>query len=450
MDQGVLPGTDIDDTQSSTAEMIRARRVALSLIADILQRSKPLDQAIEESGKFASLPGRDRAFVRMIVATTLRRMGQIDDFIRQAMDRKEPPKPPALQNLLRIGAAQIAFMNVPDYAVVNTSVEMAVCEGLGRQKGLVNAVLRRITAESKAWEVKQDAPRLNTPEWLMKIWIADYGLRTAAEIAQANLSEAMLDISVKDPSMIEYWAGTLQASILPTGSLRRQPGGMVYDLPGFEDGGWWVQDAAAALPALLFGDVTGRDVLDMCAAPGGKTMQLAAMGAQVTALDRSAGRMKRLKENLVRLDLEDRVRVEVGDAAVWVPKEPFENILLDAPCSATGTVRRHPDLLQLKSERDIERLSEVQSRLLSRAIEMLQSGGTLIYCTCSLQKAEGEQQIERLLQSGTPVERVPVKAADVGGIEAIINEQGDVRALPFHMAAHGGMDGFFISRLRKK
>lgn len=456
MDQGLLPGMDQDattdgaDENVSAADMMRSRRVALALMADILQRNRPLDQAIDESGAFSSLPGRDRAFVRMIVATTLRRLGQIDDFIRQATDRKEPPKPPALQNLLRIGAAQIAFMNVPDYAVVNTSVEIAVKEGLARQKGFVNAVLRRMAADHKKWIEKQDAGRLNTPEWLMRTWIADYGLRTAAEIAQANLSEAMLDISVKDPSMAEYWAGTLQASILPTGSLRRSPGGMVFDLPGFDEGGWWVQDASAALPAHLFGDVEGKHIIDMCAAPGGKTMQLATMGADVTALDRSAGRMKRLKENLERLGLADRVRVEIGDAAVWTPKEPVDNILLDAPCSATGTVRRHPDLLQLKSERDIERLSGIQERLLHKAIDILKPGGLLVYCTCSLQKAESEDQIEKLLETGAPVERVPVTAAELGGVKALVSETGDVRVFPFHMAAYGGMDGFFISRLRKK
>lgn len=452
MNQGLLPGMDRENGQEdvSAADMMRSRRVALSLMADILQRNRPLDQAIDESPQFLSLPGRDRAFVRMIVATSLRRFGQIDDFIRRAMDRKEPPRPPALQNLLRIGAAQIAFMNVPDYAVVNTSVEIAVKEGLGRQKGLVNAVLRRIAAEYQGWVEKQDAGRLNTPEWLMRTWINDYGLRTAAEIAQANLSEAMLDISVKDPAMAEYWAGTLQASILPTGSLRRPSGGMVYELPGFDDGDWWVQDASAALPAHLFGDVHGAHALDMCAAPGGKTMQLASMGAHVTALDRSAGRMKRLKENLVRLGLEDHVTVEIGDASVWMPKEPVENILLDVPCSATGTIRRHPDLLQLKSEQDVERLSGIQERLLHKAIDILAPGGLLVYCTCSLQKAESEEQIEKLLQSGAPVERAPVTAAEVGGAKVFINEAGDVRVFPFHMAVHGGMDGFFISRLRKK
>lgn len=430
-------------------ETLAARQAALQIIEMVLSRRQPMDTALEQVNGLSSLPIRDRAFARMLAATTLRRLGQIDDLIIRATDRTEPPSPPLLHHLLRIGTAQLMFMDVPDYAVVDTSVRLADSASLGRQKGFVNAVLRRIAKEGRGQIAKQDEGRLNTPGWIMEQWILDYTLRTAAEIAQANLSEAPLDISIKDPSMAEYWAGTLQASILPTGTLRRASGGLVQDLPGFDDGMWWIQDAAAAIPAKLFGDIDGQDVVDLCAAPGGKTAQLAAAGANVLAIDRSVKRLKRLQDNINRLRLQNHVRTEAADASVWRPKDPVSHILLDAPCSATGTVRRNPDVLHLKARHDLDSLIAVQARLLDQAVASLAPGGTLVYCTCSLQKAEGEAQIARLLDSGAPVRRKPVQASEIGGMETLLTADGDIRVLPFHMAMHGGMDGFYIARLVK-
>jgi 16S rRNA (cytosine967-C5)-methyltransferase len=438
-----------DKDVNSPAEPLRARKVSLDIISNILRRSRPMDQAIAMNGAYSSLPGIDRAFVMMLVSTTLRRLGQIDDFISRASDRKEPPNPPLLHDLLRIGAAQIAFMEVPDYAVVDTSVNIASEEGMERQKGLVNAVLRRIAREHREWLTMQDEVMGNIPDWMLRTWIEDYDMRRAADIGQASLSEAPLDISVKDPSMIDYWKGTLNAKKLPTGSLRRaKAGGPVFDLPGFDDGGWWVQDAASALPAKLFGDVSGRNVIDLCAAPGGKTAQLAAAGAQVMAIDRSANRLKILHENISRLGLEDSVTTEVADSSVWKPREKAEFILLDAPCSATGTVRRNPDILRLKSERDMDMLVQAQARLLDNAVSMMASGAILVYCTCSLQKAEGEHQISRILAENKSLKRLAVSADEVGGLDILITDDGDVRVLPFHQAAMGGMDGFYIARLQ--
>lgn len=434
----------------SAAETIGVRKVALYILGQVLDRHQALDNVLETYSDFLELPGRDKAFIRMMVATTLRRLGQLDDFIQRGSKKKEPPTPPQLHNLLRMAATQIAFMNVPDYAVVDTAVRLAEeCE-MSRQKGFVNAVLRRVAENHKDWISKQDETRINTPEWLMKLWIADYDLRTAAEIAQANLSEASLDISIKAPDKTEALLKTLEAALLPTGSLRRPAGGIVHKLPGFDDGLWWIQDASAALPARLFGDIDGKHVLDICAAPGGKTAQLASMGAQVTALDRSVGRLRKLQENMHRLGLEDHVTTEITDGAIWKPKAPLDYILLDAPCSATGTVRRHPDILHLKMQKDIDRLTEVQMRLLENSASILASGGVLVYCTCSLQKAEGEYQIEAFLAKHKDMQRLPVKANEVGGLEAIVTNTGDVRILPFHMATHGGMDGFYIARLQKK
>ncbi|MBI1258531.1 MAG: MFS transporter [Chloroflexi bacterium] len=434
---------------NAPSEALGPRKVALTLLDHVLQKHQALDHVLESEKTFTELHSRDKAFVRMVVATTLRRLGQLDDFILKASERAELPKPYSLHNLLRMAATQIAFMAVPDYAVVDTAVRVADECGMSRQKGFVNAVLRRIAEHHREWAEKQDAVRLNTPEWLMKLWIEDYGLRTAAEIAQANLSEAPLDITLKDPSKMSHWAQTLEAAILPTGSLRLAQGGMVSKLPGFDDGMWWVQDAAASLPAQLFGAVTGRTVVDMCAAPGGKTAQLAAMGAHVIALDRSTARLRRLEENMQRLRLEQMVTVETADGAAWHPKEPPEFILLDAPCTATGTVRRHPDVTHLKTPQDMDRLCEVQARLLDNAVDVLAPNGILIYCTCSLQKAEGERQVDALLARNNNVRRLPIAPLDVGGMDMLVSEQGDIRVLPFHLATHGGMDGFYVARLQK-
>lgn len=436
--------------QQDQGDMLAARKAALIMLGDILDRKQPLDQVLERTREFIALPQRDRAFVRMLVTTALRHLGQVDDFIRRALTQDEPLKPPSLNNLLRLGATQISFMNVPDYAIVDTAVRVAEKCNLSRQKGLVNAVLRRIVDEHKNWKSKQDAARINTPEWLMKIWIEDYGLRIAAEIAQAHMSEAPLDISVKNPKEIDYWEGTLGGTKLSTGTLRLMDAGQVQYLQGYDDGMWWVQDASAALPVSLLGNVKNKTVIDMCAAPGGKTAQLAAMGADVIALDRSTRRLKRLTENMNRLRLSDRVRIEAADAAHWRCKTPPEYILLDAPCSATGTIRRHPDVMMLKNRIDMDRLVDIQHNLLMNAADILAKGGTLIYCTCSLQKAEGEHQIEHFLESRNDMERIPIQPSEVGGIDILITSQGDVRVLPFHLAPHGGMDGFFISRLKKR
>lgn len=443
MTQADLYGDDVSHDDS-----LLARQVALTLLETVLSRKVPLDQALDDSRDLPMLSPRDRGFVRMVVSTTLRRLGQIDDLIYQAGDRRPLPQPLLLHHLLRMGVAQILFMNVPDHAAVNTAVEIAELRGMQRQKGFVNAILRRITREGQEWLSRQDESRLNIPEWLLKSWVDDYGLRAAAEIGLANLGEASLDITVKIPAERDYWAQALEATILPTGSLRREPGGSVIELPGFEDGVWWVQDSSAALPAKLFGDLNGVHVIDLCAAPGGKTAQLAAAGASVLALDRSAKRLKRLEENMIRLNLEDHVKCETADAAVWLPRDPVMAILLDAPCTATGTIRRHPDVMALKGPQDQNNLADLQSRMLDNAVLMLAPGGILIYCTCSLQKAEGERQIEAFLaRNKGKMARKPISAAEIGGLDGAITPDGDVRVLPGEMAAYGGSDGFYIARL---
>jgi 16S rRNA (cytosine967-C5)-methyltransferase len=234
---------------------------------------------------------------------------------------------------------------------------------------------------------------------------------------------------------------------LPTGTLRRAAGGSVMSLPGYAEGGWWVQDAAAALPARLFGGIDGRQIVDMCAAPGGKTAQLADAGARVTALDRSARRLDRLVANLKRLSLP--VAAIATDALTWRPDEPVDGVLLDAPCTATGAIRRHPDVLHLKQPEDVARLAAVQENLLRAAVEILRPGGILVYCTCSLEPDEGPRRIEALLESGAPVTRRPLAAAELGVPGDWITAKGDLRTLPCHFGEYDGVDGFFGARLVK-
>lgn len=429
---------------------LNARLCALELISAIIDKRTTIDHAFDQSVSFSSLPQRDRNFTKMVVTTTIRRLGQIDDLINFTLDHPDKIKIKTLRHILRLGVTQIFFMEVPDHAAVDTSVRLAEHHNFSRQKGFINAVLRRLIREGKERLDKQDTSRLNTPEWLLKHWVEDYGLIEAAKIAQANMIEPALDITVKNPEERAYWGNTLQASELSTGTLRRIQGGNIRDLEGFNDGKWWVQDAAAAIPALLFGeDLTGKHIIDLCAAPGGKTLQLVAKGATVTAIDRSAKRLKRLDENLKRMQLQDRVKTETADASVWKPTEPAQHILLDAPCSATGTLRRHPDTAYIKSEQDITRLMQIQEKILNHAATILDIGGTLIYCTCSLQKAEGEHQIETFLGIHSNFERIPIEPHEIGKYNELINEQGDLRILPYHLSEQGGIDGFFISRLKR-
>ncbi len=441
--------SDLYDTIPAS-EMLTARRVALQVLQDIFIKHQNLDSALDDKSAFQTLNQRDRAFVRMLVSTTLRRLGQIDDVIRKSLSRPDQPlSPPILHQVLRLGVAQLLFMHVPDHAAVNTSVLLVESEGHGRMKGFVNAILRRVAHDGREWTTKQDAARLNTPEWLLKLWINDYALRGAIDIANANAHEPSLDITLKNPHQASEWAQSLEAQILPTGSLRLLHHKMIQDLPGFQDGEWWVQDAAAAIPATLFGNIAGKKIVDLCAAPGGKTAQLAAQGADVIAVDRSAKRLLRLQENMKRLGLDARVKTEVADAGVWKPREKLDYILLDAPCSATGTVRRNPDVPWLKSLQDLKSLMDLQVRLLLHACDMLAENGVLIYCTCSLQKDEGEHQIENLLASRPDMQRVRIMNDEVAGLSDLITPMGDVRVLPHHLGAMGGMDGFFVSRLRK-
>ena len=351
-----------------------------------------------------------------------------------------------------IGAAQILWMDVPDHAAVDLSVRLVQSDRrAAKYAGLVNAVLRRCAREGQPLIDSVKSQALDIPEWLMRRWIAHYGETSAREIAVAIGHEPSLDITVKsDPG---HWATRLHGEMLPTGTVRTPLQGVVTMLPGFAEGQWWVQDAAAALPARLLGDVAGKSIADFCAAPGGKTAQLAHAGAHVTALDRSPARMTRLRDNLSRLALD--AETVVTDAVEWQGQNgaAFDGILIDAPCTSTGTIRRHPDIGWLRQETDIGPLAALQRRLLQKAAALLRPGGKLVYCTCSLEPEEGEQAIAALLAAESTMQRAPIESGEVAGLEEILTADGDVRTLPCHLPHQdprlGGLDGFYAARLIK-
>ena len=427
-----------------------SRHAALNILSSVLDRGRPLDEAVDAALGRAELEARDRAFARLLATTTIRRLGQIDNALDRLIDAKLPLRPEAMMNLMRLGAAQLMFLDTPPHAAVATAVDLAQAVGLGRGKGMANAVLRRLSRESAAIQGDQDVVRLNTPDWLRRRWIHAYGEAAMQAMAAQHVAEPPLDFTLKPGEDVAAWAERLEAIVLPNGTLRRPVGGRVENLPGFDEGKWWVQDAAAALPVRLLGDVAGQTVFDLCAAPGGKTLQLAAAGAAVTAIDRSAARLEIVKKNLERLQL--TATVIAADAQAWKPAGGVlaDAILLDAPCTATGTTRRHPDIPLTKTPQDLAQLSRLQGELLERAVRLVRPGGTVVYCTCSLEPEEGEQQIARLLSDHPEMARRPVEASEIGGLNEAISKDGDVRTLPCHWGEQGGMDGFFAARLQRK
>ncbi len=432
---------------------LAARRVAADIVDAVLRRHRPLDEQFEGAGANVALAGlaeRDRALTRALVATLLRRLGTLRHLIGLFLQRGLPAQAPRVETALLIGAAQILFLEVPDHAAVDLSVRLARADRHATHfAGLVNAVLRRVAREGAERLATLDTTALDTPAWLLARWTATYGETTARAIAAANGHEAALDLTVKSDS--ESWAAQLGGRGLPTGTVRMVAHGTVTALPGFAEGAWWVQDAAAALPARLVGAVAGRRVADLCAAPGGKTAQLAAAGARVTAVDRAPARLNRLRENLTRLSLQ--AELVCADVEEW-QAEPFDAVLLDAPCSSTGTIRRHPDIPWLKQASDIVKLADFQRRLIDRAVALTKPGGTLVYCTCSLEPEEGEDIIAALLAREPGVCRVPIAAGELFGRNEFLTKDGDLRTLPCHFPdpdpRFAGVDGFYAARLVKQ
>ena len=430
---------------------LAVRRIAADIVDGVLRRRRALDELLETTNELGTLEERDRALTRALVSTVLRRLGTLRHLLGALLERGPPPQAPRVETALLLGAAQILFLDVPDHAAVDLSVRLARADRpAARFAALVNAVLRRVAREGATRLATLDIAALDTPAWLLARWTETYGTETAHAIATANGREPALDLTVK--SDFEFWAAKLTGRVLPTGSIRTIAHGAVTALPGFADGAWWVQDAAAALPAHLFGDIKGRRVADLCAAPGGKTAQLAAAGARVIAVDRAPARLNRLRENLARLSLQ--ADLVCADATEWTPDEEFDAVLLDAPCSSTGTIRRHPDVPWLKSEADIVKLSGLQRRLIDSASALIGPGGTLVYCTCSLEPEENERIVAELLARDDSVQRAPISPAEVFGRSEFINANGDLRTLPCQFEdadlRFSGIDGFYAARLTKR
>ncbi len=424
------------------------RVAALEVLDAVLRQKRAFDEVFESSEQVRALDVRERAYARNLIATTLRRKGQIDSLIAHCLDKPLGKKGSRAEMLLRIGACQLLFLQTADHAAISTSVDLAQQLGLGHYKKLINAVLRRLQREGRQLIEQHDAAKLNSPDWLWESWVVAYGEDVTRKIADAHLTEAPLDISIKggaDANTLEDWAIKLDGEMLPWGTVRRQAGGNVRDLPGFEEGAWWIQDAAARLAASLLGDVKGKRVVDLCAAPGGKTLYLASRGAEVTAVDRSPNRLRRVHENLQRLNLS--AEVIAADALKWRPHALADLILLDAPCSATGTLRRHPDVACLKSAEDVGRLADLQSRLLDAATEMLTPTGTLLFCTCSLQPEEGPLQATGFLERHRDFRLDRIEAPEIFADE---NDTGMFRSLPSDMTEQGGRDGFFAARFVRR
>lgn len=414
-----------------------ARAAALEILSAALARRTGLDEALSAPA-FNALEPRDRAFARALAMATLRRLGPID----RALDARLTKSPPdTVRNILRLGVAQVFLMDTPAFAAVATTVDLAAARGDARPfKGLVNAVLRNLLREPP----NLDEARALAPEWLLARWTAAYGEAEALAIAAAIAQEPAADLSLRAAEDAAAVAEAVEGEMLPGGTIRTQRRGDLAAWPGFDEGQWWVQDASAAVAARLLEPAPGQQVLDLCAAPGGKTLQLAAAGAEVTALDRSAARMKRMAENLRRTGLS--AKTLVADATGWTGG-PFDAVLLDAPCTSTGTFRRHPDVLWAVRPSDIVSLAATQAKLLDAAADRVAAHGRLIYCVCSLEPEEGEAQIEAFLRRRSDYALEPAIPGEGGAPEASLRPDGTLRILPHHRP--GGTDGFYIARLTR-
>lgn len=434
-----------------------ARKAALTIVTDVLDKQVLLDEALSDAiqnGLLKELDQRDRALTRAIAAMTLRRFGQIRKIMRSVMERPLPTKAGQTQRILETALAQILYMDIADHAAVDLAVRLADSMRQTRPfKNLVNGVLRRIVREKET--MPEPEIYLNTPKWLWERWVKTYGEDLANRIVASHLVEPGLDLVMREgPNAVETWAKRLDNAIILPGeyAVRTIPDGPIEAMPGYRQGEWWVQDLAASLPITLIGNVERQRVADICAAPGGKTAGLIARGANVTAIDISAHRLKRLDDNLQRLKF--KAEIVETDYLTYDPAIGFDKILLDAPCSATGTVRKHPDLPFLKNRETILELAALQARMLDHAANMIARGGTLVYCTCSLEPEEGEDQIAAFLARNPAFSIDPVQPEELPGLEEVIREDGTVRTLPCHFETDrprlSGLDGFFIARLHHR
>ena len=412
---------------------LKPRQIAVNILSGVLQKKQNLDDLFENSA--LEFEVRDRAFIRMLVTTCLRRLGQIDEVLNTLLTTPLPTKAKNVQNILRLAICQIVWMNVPVHAAVSTAVDLTKMNKQNIYAKLTNGVLRNFLRQKEHLINDQDAGKIDTPSWLFDAWTKDYGLKKANQIANANLTQASTFISVK--TQPEEWAFKLSGKVNDIGSVELPEDVYIPDLKGFKEGDWWVQDAAAAIPVQLFDDLKGKYVADFCSAPGGKTAALLVKGAKVDAFDISEKRLKRVEENLERLQL--KANLIAKDANEIAGENIYDAILIDAPCSATGTIRRHPDLYFHRTPEDIKKLTIAQLRLLKTAYRLVKPKGQIVYCTCSLQKEEGERIIS---QTTDLFEALPIEGTK---FKNYLTPEGFIRTFPMQ-----NKDGFFIAKLQKK
>jgi len=428
--------------------------VATLLLTRVMDDARNLDALCDRQhglDRYLKLDARDQGLARAITVTAVRNHNRIEAALKRVMDRPPPKRARFLIHSLHVAASQILFLDAADSAAVDLCVTaIGSDERTTRFKGLTNAILRRMVREKDALlEKTQDISPF--PRWLEKAIRKDYGKERLTEIARSILFEPMVDLTVKENP--QAWAGKLSGFVLPGGSVRLTNTGAIHTLEGYDDGAWWVQDAAASLPAKLLKTKKGARVLELCAAPGGKTAQLAQAGFEVAAVDISKPRLERLEQNLKRLKLTaSLIEADIFD---HVAEQEFDAILLDAPCSSTGTIRRHPDILWTRSAQDITQLADLQYRLLEKAQTFLKPGGTLVFSNCSMLKEEGEDLLARASANLSDLETDKIQAFELEGLAGCINGQGAVRTLPCHLPdhnnpAHGGLDGFFACRFIKR
>ncbi len=431
----------VEEPRDEAADIGEEARLAAGVLLNAALEGRSGLDAAQAFREFAALPGPDRAFARAVAMAALRRLGEID----QILDRRLNKAPPlAVRTILRIALAQTLVLETPAFAAVSTAVKLAERDPKTRPyKNLVNAVLRGIDRDGPGLTTAES----NLPDWLAARWRATWGEPTLAGLALAAREEPATDLSVKPGLDSAAVAEAVEGEALPGGTIRTGRRGDIAGWPGFEDGHWWVQDAAAALPVRLLAPKAGEAVVDFCAAPGGKTLQLAAAGAEVVALDRSDKRLERLRANLARTGLS--AEVVAVPAEDWDDPRTFDAVLLDAPCTATGTFRRNPEVLRATRPADVAKLADVQHRLLDAAAERVKPGGRLVYCVCSLEREEGETQVIAFLRRNQAFKTAPAVPSEIGAPEEALTPEGWLRVLPSMWAEKGGLDGFFIARLER-
>ncbi|ESX76785.1 methyltransferase domain-containing protein [Mesorhizobium sp. M0923] len=449
-----IPGDREHNSGSEAVAGLAARKAAARLLAAVIDARTPLDGLTDhENGhpQYKALDLRDRALVRAILVTALRYRMTISGLLARRLEKPLPPNATALSHILHVAAAQILFLDVPDSAAVDLAVTHAKSDPrTARFSGLVNGVLRTLARAKQDELATAIAATDEAPKWFSDRLKTVYGLDKARQILLAHRHEAPVDFSVKsDPAL---WAERLGGFVLPTGTVRVEKlSASVTELPGFGEGAWWVQDAAASLPARLFGDINCLRIADLCAAPGGKTAQLILAGAHVTALDMSRTRLARLTQNLERLGL--AAEIVEADLLKYEPKNRFDAVLLDAPCSSTGTVRRHPDVPWTKTAVDVEKLADLQRRLLARAITLVKPGGRIVFSNCSLDPLEGEELYRDFLAGNAEIIDDPLRPGEIAGIDPFLTPQGTLRTTPADLElgspARSGLDGFFAARMRR-